>query len=176
MDMGAAANRGHLFCIEANGSWKQADTGFTVPNGIGWSPDNKTMYVTDTYRQTIYQYDFDLDSGTIGNRRPLITIAASDGKPDGLTVDDQGCLWVALWDAWQIARFSPKGQLMQRMRVPVPRPTSCCFGGDNLDTLYVTSASLRLSEAQLATAPLSGSLFSIQLKDARGLPEAAFAG
>ena len=176
MDMGAAANRGHLFCIEANGSWKQADTGFTVPNGIGWSPDNKTMYVTDTYRQTIYQYDFDLASGTIGNRRPLITIAASDGKPDGLTVDDQGCLWVALWDAWQIARFSPKGQLMQRIRVPVPRPTSCCFGGDNLDTLYVTSASLRLSEAQLATAPLSGSLFSIQLKDARGLPEPAFAG
>jgi sugar lactone lactonase YvrE/DNA-binding IclR family transcriptional regulator len=176
MDMGAAANRGHLFCIEANGSWKQVDTGFTVPNGIGWSPDNKTMYVTDTYRQTIYRYDFDLASGTIGNRRPLITIAASDGKPDGLTVDDQGCLWVALWDAWQIARFSPEGQLMQRMRVPVPRPTSCCFGGDNLDTLYVTSASLRLSEAQLATAPLSGSLFSIQVNDARGLPEVAFAG
>lgn len=176
MDMGAAANRGHLFCIEANGSWKQVDTGFTVPNGIGWSPDNKTMYVTDTYRQVIYRYDFDLASGTICNRRPLITIAASDGKPDGLTVDDQGCLWVALWDAWQIARFSPEGQLMQRVRVPVPRPTSCCFGGDNLDTLYVTSASLRLSEAQLASAPLSGSLFAIQLPDARGLPEAAFAG
>lgn len=176
MDMGAAANRGHLFCIEANGSWKQVDTGFTVPNGIGWSPDNKTMYVTDTYRQAIYRYDFDLASGAICNRRPLITIAASDGKPDGLTVDDQGCLWVALWDAWQIARFSPQGQLMQRVRVPVPRPTSCCFGGGNLDTLYVTSASLRLSEAQLATAPLSGSLFAIQLPDARGLPEAAFAG
>ncbi|WP_225613122.1 SMP-30/gluconolactonase/LRE family protein [Variovorax sp. VRV01] len=176
MDMAAAANRGHLFCIEANGSWKQVDTGFTVPNGIGWSPDNKTMYVTDTYRQTIYRYDFDLAGGTVGNRRPLITIAASDGKPDGLTVDDQGCLWVALWDAWQIARFSPEGQLMQRLRVPVPRPTSCCFGGDNLDTLFVTSASLRLSEEQLATAPQSGSLFAIQLPDARGLPEAAFAG
>jgi sugar lactone lactonase YvrE/DNA-binding IclR family transcriptional regulator len=176
MDMGAVANRGHLFCIEANGSWKQVDTGFTVPNGIGWSPDNKTMYVTDTYRQTIYRYDFDLACATVNNRRPLITIAATDGKPDGLTVDDQGCLWVALWDAWQIARFSPEGQLLQRLRVPVPRPTSCCFGGDNLDTLYVTSASLRLSEAQLATAPLSGSLFTIQLPDVRGLPEVAFAG
>lgn len=176
MDMGAAANRGHLFCVEADGRWRQVDTGFTVPNGIGWSPDNKTMYVTDTYRQTIYGYDFDLAAGTAGNRRPLITIPASDGKPDGMTVDDQGCLWIALWDAWQIARFSPDGQLMQRVRLPVPRPTSCCFGGDSLDTLYVTSASLRLSETQLASAPLSGSLFALALPDARGLPETIFAG
>ena len=176
MDMGAAANRGHLFCVEGDGSWKKADSGFTVPNGIGWSPDNKTMYVTDTYRQTIYRYDFDLASGTIANRRPLITIAAADGKPDGLTVDDQGCLWVALWDAWHIARFSPEGQLMQRVRVPVPRPTSCCFGGDNLDTLYVTSASLRLNEEELASAPLSGSLFALTLPNVRGLPDTVFAG
>jgi sugar lactone lactonase YvrE/DNA-binding IclR family transcriptional regulator len=176
MDMGAAANRGHLFCVEGNGSWRQVDTGFTVPNGMGWSPDNRSMYLTDTYRQTIYRYDFDLASGTVGNRQALITIPASDGKPDGLTVDDQGCLWVALWDAWQIARYSPDGQLMQRVRVPVPRPTSCCFGGDNLDTLFITSASLRLDEAQLASAPLSGSLFALSLPDARGLPEATFAG
>jgi len=176
MDMGAAANRGHLFRVDGDGSWKRADSGFTVPNGIGWSPDNKAMYVTDTYRQTIYRYDFDLASGTVENRRPLITIAASDGKPDGLTVDDQGCLWVALWDAWHIARFSPEGHLMQRVRVPVPRPTSCCFGGDNLDTLYVTSASLRLNEEQLARAPLSGSLFALSLPNVRGLPDTVFAG
>jgi len=174
MDIGAAANRGHLFRVNGDGSWKRADSGFTVPNGIGWSPDNKAMYVTDTYRQTIYRYDFDLASGTVENRRALITIAASDGKPDGLTVDDQGCLWVALWDAWHIARFSPEGQLMQRVRMPVPRPTSCCFGGDNLDTLYVTSASLRLTEEQLASAPLSGSLFALSLPDVRGLPDTAF--
>lgn len=176
MDMGAAANRGHLFCVEGDGSWRKVDSGFTVPNGLGWSPDNKIMYVTDTYRQTIYRYDFDLASGTITNRRPLITIAVSDGKPDGLTVDDQGCLWVALWDAWHIARFSPEGQLMQRVRVPVPRPTSCCFGGDNLDTLYVTSASLRLNENELASAPLSGSLFALNLPNVRGLPDTAFSG
>lgn len=176
MDMGTAANRGSLFRVDADGSWKRMDTGFTVPNGLGWSPDDRKMYFTDTYRRTIYQYDFDLLSGTIANRRELIVFGADDGRPDGLTVDDAGCLWVALWDAWHIARFSPDGREMHRIRMPVPRPTSCCFGGASLETLYVTSASVRLSEEALANAPLSGSLFALEIPDVRGLPEATFAG
>ena len=175
MDMGAAAHRGNLFRVDPDGSWKKMDSGFTVANGLGWSPDNRRMYFTDTPRRTIYVYDFDLMAGTISNRRPFITLQSDDGTPDGLTVDEEGCLWVAVWDAWRISRFSPEGEELLRIRMPVPRPTSCCFGGPHLDTLYVTSASVRLNEQALAAAPQSGSLFSIRLPGIRGLPETSFA-
>ncbi len=176
LDMGTAANRGNLFRVDADGLWKKMDTGFTVANGLGWSPDNRRMYFADTPRRTIYVYDFDLMTGTIANRRAFITLDTSDGTPDGLTVDEDGCLWVAIWDAWRVSRYSPEGQEMLRIKMPVPRPTSCCFGGANLDTLYVTSASVRLNEQALASAPLSGSLFSIRIPGVRGLPETTFAG
>ena len=176
LDMATAANRGNLFRVDSDGTWKKMDTGFTVANGLGWSPDNKRMYFTDSFRRTVYVYDFELRSGTIANRRAFITLAANDGTPDGLTVDDEGCLWVAVWDAWRVSRFSPEGKELLRIKMPVPRPTSCCFGGPNLDTLYVTSASVRLNEEALASAPLSGSLFSIRIPGVRGLPETTFAG
>jgi hypothetical protein len=176
MDMGTAVNRGSLFRVEADGSWEKMDSGFTVPNGLGWSPDNTRMYFTDTFRRTIYEYDFDLTAGTISHRRPLIVFNEADGKPDGLTVDADGCLWVAAWDAWHIARFAPDGKLLQRIRLPVSRPTSCCFGGPSLETLFVTSASVRLSTQELASAPLSGALFALEVPGVRGLPEGTFAG
>lgn len=176
LDMGTAANRGNLFRVDADGSWKKMDSGITVSNGLGWSPDNRRMYFTDSVRRTIYAYDFDLLRGTISNRRPFITLNASDGTPDGLTVDEEGCLWVAVWDAWRVSRYSPDGLEMLRIRMPVPRPTSCCFGGTSLDTLYVTSASVRLNEKALAAAPQSGALFAIRVPGVRGLPETTFAG
>ena len=176
MDMAAAPNRGNLFRVDADGSWKKMDSGFTVPNGLGFSPDGTRMYFTDTFRKTIYAYDFDLAAGAIAHRRPWLTFADADGKPDGLTVDDVGCVWVALWDAWAIARFDPEGREMQRIRVPVPRPTSCCFGDSDLATLYVTTASVRLGEEMLASAPLSGALLAMRIPGVRGLPETIFAG
>jgi sugar lactone lactonase YvrE/DNA-binding IclR family transcriptional regulator len=176
LDMGTAANRGNLFRVNADGSWKKMDSGITVSNGLGWSPDNRRMYFTDSVRRTIYVYDFDLFPGTISNRRPFIMLDANDGTPDGLTVDEEGCLWVAVWDAWRVSRYSPDGRELLRIRMPVPRPTSCCFGGANLDTLYVTSASIRLGEQTLASAPQSGSLFAIRIPGVRGLPETTFAG
>jgi sugar lactone lactonase YvrE len=176
MDMGAAPNRGALYRVDPDGRWTTMDSGFTVPNGLGFSPDNTRMYFADTYRQTVYEYDFDLAAGTVANRRPLIVFDADDGKPDGMTVDAEGCLWVAVWDAWRVSRYSPSGQELMRIRLPVPRPTSCCFGGANLQTLYVTSASVRLSGEALAAAPLSGALFALEVPGIRGLPETSFAG
>ena len=176
MDMGATANRGSLFKVEADGQFARMESGVTVANGIGWSPDNRHMYFTDSFRRTIYQYEFDLDAGTLSHRRPLIVLGPEEGTPDGLTVDQDGCLWVALWDAWSVVRFSPQGQEVMRVRLPVPRPTSCCFGGPQLDTLYVTSASVRLSAESLKAAPLSGSLFALHIAGVRGLPETVFAG
>lgn len=176
MDMGAMANRGNLFRVDPDGSWEKVDSGFTVPNGLGFSPDNTRMYFTDTFRKTIYEYDFDLAAGTIANRRPLVVFGAGEGKPDGLTVDAEGCLWVAVWDGWELARFAPDGRELMRLRLPVPRPTSCCFGGADLGTLYVTSASVRLGTQALASAPLSGALFALEVPGVRGLPETTFAG
>ena len=106
----------------------------------------------------------------------LIVLGPEEGSPDGLTVDQDGCLWVALWDAWSVVRFNPQGREVMRVRLPVPRPTSCCFGGSQLDTLYVTSASVRLSAQSLQAAPLSGSLFALQIPGVKGLPETLFAG
>lgn len=176
MDMGAVANRGSLFRVEADGQFSRMDTGLTVANGMGWSPDNRHMYFTDSFRRTIYQYDFDLDEGSIRHRRPLVVLGPDEGTPDGLTVDQDGFLWVAVWDAWSIVRYNPQGREVMRVKLPVPRPTSCCFGGTQLDTLYVTSASVRLSAETLAEAPLSGSLFALRIPGVRGLPETLFAG
>ncbi len=176
MDMGVAPNQGSLFKVESDGSWHKMDTGFTVANGIGWSPDNTRMYFTDSHRKLVFQYDFDFLSGTIANRRPLISFDASAGSPDGLTVDAEGCLWVAMWDGWCVVRFDPDGREMSRILMPVPRPTSCSFGGPNLDVLYVTSARMRLSQEVLNSAPLSGSLFAARIPGVRGLPETVFAG
>ncbi len=176
MDMAAAANRGHLYRVDPDRTWKVMASGISVANGLGWSPDDQKMYFTDTARGAIYVYDFDLMSGQISNRQTLITFPAKEGTPDGLTVDAEGCLWVCLWDGWSVVRYSPQGQEMLRIRMPVPRPTSCCFGGNNLDTLYITSATVRLSEEMLSRAPQSGSLFSVKIPGVRGLPEATFAG
>ena len=176
MDLGVAPNRGALYRVNADRSWKQVDDGFTVPNGLGFSPDNRQMYFTDTDRRTVYAYDFELTRGVPARRRPLIVFDSDDGKPDGLCVDAEGCLWVAVWDAWRISRFAPDGEELMRIRLPVPRPTSCCFGGPNLRTLYVTSASVRLSGAELAAAPLSGALLALEVPGVRGLPETPFAG
>ncbi len=176
MDMATALNRGSLFRVDPDGTSHKMDTGFTVPNGLGWSPDDTKMYFIDTFREALYEYDFDLMSGSISGRRTLIDFAQADGRADGLTVDDEGCIWVAMWDGWHVVRYAPDGREIQRIRMPVPRPTSCCFGGLNLDTLYVTSASVRLSEQALAEAPLSGSLFAMEIPGVRGLPEPMFAG
>lgn len=175
MDMGAAPNRGNLFRVDPDGSVQRMDHGFTVTNGLGWSPDNRRMYFTDTFRRTVYEYDFNLRQGTIANRRSLIEFPEGGGVPDGLTVDEEGCLWIALWDGWGIARYSPSGELLQSVRLPVPRPTSCAFGGAKLDALYVTSATVRISAETLNEAPLSGGLFVFR-PGVRGLPETPFGG
>jgi sugar lactone lactonase YvrE len=175
LDIGGAPNRGRLYRVDGDAGWQLMDDGFSVANGLGWSPDNRHMYFTDSGRRTIYVYDFDLRSGSIANRRPLIVLPPDDGTPDGMTVDDEGCLWIAIWDAWRISRHAADGRELMRVRLPVPRPTSCCFGGDQLDTLFVTSASLRLGTAALQQAPLSGSLFAVRVPGVHGLPETVFA-
>jgi sugar lactone lactonase YvrE len=144
-----------------------------ISNGLGWSPDDRLMYFTDTLARTIYVYDFDVDEGVIRNRRVFAQSPDNMGVPDGLAVDSEGFVWSAQWDGWQVIRYSPKGTIDRIVSLPVPRPTSCTFGGPDLSTLYVTSARIRLSGSQLAEAPLSGSVFAYE-SGVRGLPDNIF--
>lgn len=175
MSLDATMPTGSLYRFDDAGSARALDGGFQVSNGLGWSPDDKTFYFTDSGLGTIFAYDFDLAAGTIANRRPFLRFEPRQGRPDGLAVDRDGFVWVALWDGWRIARYAPDGRLDREIDLPVPRPTSCCFGGPDLKTLYITSARVRLPRQTLDEAPLSGGLFALEL-DIAGQPTTEFAG
>jgi sugar lactone lactonase YvrE len=164
-----------LFRFDPDGRCSQMVSGVTVSNGIAWSPDNLVMYFADSWTRTIFQFDFDLDSGTLCNQRVFVELPRASGVPDGATVDSEGFLWSANFDGACLTRYAPNGSIDRVIPMPVQRPTSCAFGGENLDILYVTSASFNLSEQQRAAAPLAGSLFAVDA-GVKGLPEPRFAG
>lgn len=149
------------------------ESGLEISNGLGWSPDNQTFYLTDSPLQTIFAYDFDEETGSIRDRRVLIDVTHESFFPDGLTVDSEGCLWVAMWDGWCVVRFDPTGAEMGRIQLPIQRPTSCTFGGKTLSQLYITSASVGLSEAEIETSFWSGDLFCVET-NIQGLPSHRF--
>ena len=164
-----------LYRLDADGSLHTVETGITISNGIGWSPDNSTMYYVDSLRYTIYAYDFDLACGVIRNRRDLARFEPAFGIPDGLTVDSQGHLWVAFYDGWKVARINPTGNITAIIDFPVARVTSCAFGGRNLDELYVTTAIDSLPEHERQAQPLAGDLFRVK-PGVTGIPEPSFIG
>jgi sugar lactone lactonase YvrE len=149
--------------------------GLFTSNGLAWSLDGSTMYHADSRISTVFAFDFDLDTGTITNRRAFIQAREGEGRPDGAAVDAEGFYWVAMFDGWQVCRYAPDGRLDRTIRMPVARPTMCAFGGEKLDVLYVTSGSLGLSEEDWRQQPHAGGLFAIPL-DVRGLPEPKFRG
>lgn len=166
---------GVLYRLDPDGSVHRMLTGLGIPNGIGWSPDDSVMYFTDTAEQTIYAFDFEASSGEIANRRVLVSLRDASLWPDGLAVDCQGYLWSACWDGAKIVRYAPTGAIERVIEVPVLRPTSCTFGGRDLDELYITSASVGLTPEQRARFPLSGDLFRLKT-GIRGLGQYLFAG
>jgi sugar lactone lactonase YvrE len=152
---------GCLYRYDPDGSLHVLLTGLTISNGLGWSPDESTFYLTDSPLKTIYAFDFDPESGSINNRRAFIDLTAEPFYPDGLTVDREGCVWAAMWDGWCVIRFDSSGKEMMRVQMPVVRPTSCTFGGEDLTTLYITTASVGLSEEEIQNSFYSGDLFSL---------------
>jgi sugar lactone lactonase YvrE len=133
--------------------------GTTVSNGLDWSPDSTRMYYADSAELRLDVFDYDLPTGALARRRPLVRFTVADGFPDGLTVDAEGCIWVAFWDGGVVRRFDPDGRLLGAVNVPVARVSSCTFGGTGMDELYITTACYQMSRAELAAAPLSGSIF-----------------
>jgi L-arabinonolactonase len=164
---------GALYRFDQDGRVHTVEDGVGIANTLAWSPDARHFYFADSLRGEIYAYDFDVDSGTVHNRRVFVD-AAHPGVPDGSAMDVDGCLWNARWDAGVLLRFAPSGRLDRSIQLPVPRPTSCIFGGTSLDTLFVTSARLGLTAEQLRSSDLSGSVFALT-HAGQGMPVPPFA-
>ena len=129
---------GALYRVDPDLSTRQMDRGFVIGNGIGWSPDETVLYFCDS-RQGIFAYQYDIETGSIGPRRMFISFAESDGHPDGLAIDVEGCIWAAMPSGGQILRLKPDGSIAQRVTTPTLWPTSLAFGGCDLGTLFVTT-------------------------------------
>ena len=148
----------------------------TISNGIVWTADRKTMYYNDTPTGTIQAFDYDDNTGEISNRRVAVRIPRGGGGPDGMTIDADGNLWVALWGSGTVGKFDPRtGQLLQKVIVPAPNVSSCAFGGKNLETLYITTARVYMNEEKLKQFPLSGGLFSVK-PGVHGVPAEFYKG
>jgi sugar lactone lactonase YvrE len=166
---------GSLYRLDADRRVRKMAGGLACSNGLGWSPDNKTMYVTAQFAYELLAFDFDPATGEIAHRRSFAKIPEADGLPDGLTVDAEGGVWSAQWGGWRLTRYDPDGKIERVVKLPAPNPTSCVFGGPDLKDLYVTTAWLLLTDAERRAAPGSGDLFVIHT-DIQGLAEPKFAG
>ncbi|MBI5960089.1 MAG: SMP-30/gluconolactonase/LRE family protein [Chloroflexi bacterium] len=157
-----------LYRINLDATFQTMETGIIISNGIAFSPDNTTMYYSDSGGSGIvYAYDFDLETSTISHRRTFLPPTGTAAVADGLTVDSEGFLWIAFWDGWRIERRAPDGRLIHKIDMPVQCPTSCMFGGPDLTELYITSASRDVDRNE---QPQAGNLFRIRT-DVKGLPE-----
>lgn len=156
-----AAEQAELYRYDPDGSLQVMATGLTISNGLGWSPDESTFYLTDSAKHIIYAYDYEAETGNIRDRRVFIDLTQEGVEPDGLAIDTQGNLWSALWNGWCIACFNPAGAELLRVKLPVQRPTSVAFGGPNLTELYITSASIGLSQQDIQREIEAGDLFHL---------------
>lgn len=159
--------RGHLFLVDIDGSAKIVDTGVGMANGLGFSPDNKTFYFTDTYEHSIFAYDVDEATGALSNKRTFVKVPRELGMPDGMTVDADGNVWCAIWYSSRVVCYDPQGNIKSEINLPVRQVASVMFGGKNLDELYITSSSVPFKSVELgpegydfdSTENLGGSVY-----------------
>jgi sugar lactone lactonase YvrE len=159
---------GTLYCLELDGQCRTVLSGLTISNGIGWSPDGAVMYLSDSGTARVDAFDFDGALGALSGRRTLIHIDQAGMAPDGLTVDDQGDLWVGLYGGWAVNRYGPDGTLRATVDIPVAQATSCAFGGGDRNILFVTTGRERLNDAARERQPDAGRVFAVTGLGARG--------
>jgi len=161
VDRKEARPNGTLYMLSADHSVISLVEKVTVSNGLAWTADRTTLYYIDTPTRRVDAFDVDPDIGTLSARRTVVEVR--DGKPDGMTIDDEGCLWVAIWDGGRVDRYAPSGELLEILRVPEGgRVTSVAFGGPTMSTLFVTTTRAWLSDDELAHAPHAGDLFAFE--------------
>jgi xylono-1,5-lactonase len=174
MDDSERTAAGSLYRLDFDLSWARMDDGYRVTNGPAFSPGGRLLYHADSARQVIYVYDVD-EGGELGERNLFARFVENDGYPDGMTVDAEGCLWVAFWDGWCVRRFSPAGECIRILDLPVQRPTSLAFGGPDFSELFITSARIGLDDLALQMQPQAGGVFRLA-PGVKGLPEVPFGG
>ena len=171
------SNKAHpaatLYRLDPDGSLSEILGGLTTSNGAAFSPDGATFYHADTPTHAIRAYDVDMTAGALSHGRVFHQFEHGNGRPDGAAVDAEGCYWSALWDGWRVARFSPAGELLQTVELPVQRPTMIAFGGPDLKTAFVTSAGKNLTDEERARQPHAGGVFAFGV-DVPGLIQQEF--
>lgn len=159
---------GTLYRLGPHGDLRAMRHRVTISNGLAWSADGTQMYFIDTPTQRIDRFDVHPD-GPLTNRTTVVTIDPRDGQPDGMTIDAEDCLWVALWNGWSVRRYSPAGELLATVEVDAPQVSSCCFGAPGLDTLFITTSQEDMTAGKRERYPNSGRLFCAEV-DAAGRP------
>ncbi len=172
MHKGETEPAGELYRLDPGGVLTPVAKGAIVSNGLGWSPDGSRLYYSDSGLQRVDMFDYDPAAGEASGRRVFADLRDAPGTPDGLTVDADGCVWVAMWGGGALRRFTPAGRQDAVLPVPVSQPTSCAFGGRDLSELYVTTARVGLGEDELAAQPLAGRLLRFRPGPV-GLPSAS---
>lgn len=174
MDRAEGQDSGALYRLDPDLRWTRIDTGYRVTNGPAFSRDGRTLYHTDSARQTVFAFDLAPD-GSVSNKRVHLKFGEGDGYPDGMTVDAEDSLWIAFWDGWCVRRFSPAGERIDEIRVPAAKVTSCTFGGPDTDRLFITTASRDLTPDEWKAQPQAGGLF-LARPGVKGVAEPLFAG
>ena len=160
MALNMQSNRANLYMVDTTGNAQLKIDSVTISNGIAWSSDQKTMYYIDTPTGMIRAFDFDNEIGAISNERVAVKVPNSMGFPDGMAIDSEDMLWVGMWNGNAVIRCNPKtGKIISKIEVPAHNVTACAFGGKNLDTLYITTASIDMTKKEKVACPLAGSLF-----------------
>lgn len=169
--------RGSLFSLDSHLTVHRHFDQVDISNGLDWSNDGSLFFYIDSLKKTVDVFDYDLSTGHMDNRRVVYELTSDEGLPDGLTVDSEGRLWVACYNGGRVLNIDPiTGARLQTVSLPVSKSTSCCFGGHDFADLYVTSASLGLSQSELSTEPLAGSTFRVSGLGVKGRPSNAFSG
>jgi L-arabinonolactonase len=164
-----------LYVLEPDRTVRRLLNGIACANSTCWSADGSTLYFSNMPTRRIDAFDYDIEKGTMSNRRPFVSFDKEPGLPDGSAVDAEGCLWNAEWGGGKLRRFRPNGQLDREVPLPVTNPTCVAFGGPDLDTLFVTTAWFGLTDEQRKAEPLAGSLFAFA-PGVRGRLENRYAG
>jgi sugar lactone lactonase YvrE len=176
MDKTEASNQGALYCLDSKLRVETKLQNLGISNGLAWSSDNQYFYFIDTPTKKVLQFDYHLATGNIANPVEVISFEDQEGMPDGMTIDEEGMLWIAHWGGAKVSRWDPaSGKQLTEVLVPAKNVTSCTFGGDDLKDLYITTARKGMDEAELEKYPHSGGLFRIRT-GVKGVPAYAFNG
>lgn len=163
MDIAFKKGAGSLYMVDSGFNTTSKINNLTISNGMAWDTEQNIMYFIDTPDQVVYAYDYQKEDGTIKNKRIVLTIPKNHGVPDGMTIDEEGMLWIAHWGGFNVTRWDPeRARVVEKIMMPVPQPTSCSFGGDKMDTLFITSASKGLTKEMLKDYPASGGIFILK--------------